>query len=64
VDVLITPRDGYTRNLDDRGRTVLAVLDESAAGHQVPVSVVALRRDQPDERTTSTSLCAERIFSS
>jgi aryl-alcohol dehydrogenase-like predicted oxidoreductase len=35
--------------LDDRGRAVLAVLDEIAAGHEVPVAAVALAwlADQP-----------------
>jgi len=31
-----------TKYLDDRGRAVLAVLDEIAAGHEVPVAAVAL----------------------
>jgi aryl-alcohol dehydrogenase-like predicted oxidoreductase len=37
------------RYLDDRGRAVLAVLDEIAAGHEVPVAAVALAwlADQP-----------------
>jgi aryl-alcohol dehydrogenase-like predicted oxidoreductase len=34
--------EGALAYLDDRGRAVLAVLDEIAAGHQVPVAAVAL----------------------
>ena len=34
--------EAATRYLDDRGRAVLAVLDEIAAGHGVPVAAVAL----------------------
>jgi aryl-alcohol dehydrogenase-like predicted oxidoreductase len=34
--------EGAITYLDDRGRAVLAVLDEIAAGHQVPVPAVAL----------------------
>jgi aryl-alcohol dehydrogenase-like predicted oxidoreductase len=34
--------EGALAYLDDRGRAVLAVLDEIAAGHQVPVPAVAL----------------------
>jgi aryl-alcohol dehydrogenase-like predicted oxidoreductase len=34
--------DAATKYLDDRGRAVLAVLDEIAAGHEVPVAAVAL----------------------
>ncbi|GAA0910565.1 aldo/keto reductase [Pseudonocardia zijingensis] len=34
--------EGALEYLDDRGRAVLAVLDEIAAGHQVPVAAVAL----------------------
>jgi aryl-alcohol dehydrogenase-like predicted oxidoreductase len=34
--------EGALAYLDDRGRTVLAVLDEIAAGHEVPVAAVAL----------------------
>ena len=38
-----SPRaDGARAYLDDRGRAVLAVLDEIAAGHEVPVAAVAL----------------------
>ncbi len=38
-----TPRaDGAAAYLDSRGRAVLAGLDEIAAGHEVPVSAVAL----------------------
>jgi aryl-alcohol dehydrogenase-like predicted oxidoreductase len=33
---------GARQYLDDRGRAVLAVLDEIAAGHEVPVAAVAL----------------------
>ena len=34
--------EGARAYLDDRGRAVLAVLDEIAAGHEVPVAAVAL----------------------
>jgi aryl-alcohol dehydrogenase-like predicted oxidoreductase len=34
--------EGALEYLDDRGRAVLAVLDEIAAGHEVPVAAVAL----------------------
>jgi aryl-alcohol dehydrogenase-like predicted oxidoreductase len=34
--------EGAREYLDDRGRAVLAVLDEIAAGHEVPVAAVAL----------------------
>ena len=34
--------EGARAYLDDRGRAVLAVLDEIAAGHGVPVAAVAL----------------------
>ena len=34
--------EGALEYLDDRGRAVLAVLDEVAAGHEVPVAAVAL----------------------
>jgi aryl-alcohol dehydrogenase-like predicted oxidoreductase len=38
-----SPRaEGAREYLDDRGRAVLAVLDEIAAGHEVPVAAVAL----------------------
>jgi aryl-alcohol dehydrogenase-like predicted oxidoreductase len=38
-----SPRaEGALEYLDDRGRAVLAVLDEIAAGHEVPVAAVAL----------------------
>jgi aryl-alcohol dehydrogenase-like predicted oxidoreductase len=38
-----SPRaEGARQYLDDRGRAVLAVLDEIAAGHRVPVAAVAL----------------------
>ena len=38
-----SPRaEGARAYLDDRGRAVLAVLDEIAAGHEVPVAAVAL----------------------
>jgi aryl-alcohol dehydrogenase-like predicted oxidoreductase len=38
-----SPRaEGASEYLDDRGRAVLAVLDEIAAGHEVPVAAVAL----------------------
>ena len=38
-----SPRaEGARAYLDDRGRRVLAVLDEIAAGHEVPVAAVAL----------------------
>jgi aryl-alcohol dehydrogenase-like predicted oxidoreductase len=38
-----SPRaEGAREYLDDRGRAVLAVLDEIAAGHDVPVAAVAL----------------------
>ena len=38
-----SPRaEGALAYLDDRGRAVLAVLDEIAAGHEVPVAAVAL----------------------
>jgi aryl-alcohol dehydrogenase-like predicted oxidoreductase len=38
-----SPRaEGAREYLDDRGRAVLAVLDEVAAGHEVPVAAVAL----------------------
>lgn len=41
--------EGALAYLDDRGRAVLAVLDEIAAGHEVPVPAVALAwlADQP-----------------
>jgi aryl-alcohol dehydrogenase-like predicted oxidoreductase len=41
--------EGALAYLDDRGRAVLAVLDEIAAGHEVPVAAVALAwlADQP-----------------
>jgi aryl-alcohol dehydrogenase-like predicted oxidoreductase len=41
--------EGALAYLDDRGRTVLAMLDEIAAGHEVPVAAVALAwlADQP-----------------
>jgi aryl-alcohol dehydrogenase-like predicted oxidoreductase len=41
--------EGALAYLDDRGRGVLAVLDEIAAGHRVPVAAVALAwlADQP-----------------
>jgi aryl-alcohol dehydrogenase-like predicted oxidoreductase len=45
-----SPRaEGALAYLDDRGRAVLAVLDEIAAGHRVPVPAVALAwlADQP-----------------
>jgi aryl-alcohol dehydrogenase-like predicted oxidoreductase len=41
--------EGALAYLDDRGRSVLAALDEIAAGHEVPVAAVALAwlADQP-----------------
>jgi aryl-alcohol dehydrogenase-like predicted oxidoreductase len=41
--------EGALAYLDDRGRTVLTMLDEIAAGHEVPVAAVALAwlADQP-----------------
>ena len=41
--------EGALAYLDDRGRTVLTMLDEIAAGHRVPVAAVALAwlADQP-----------------
>jgi aryl-alcohol dehydrogenase-like predicted oxidoreductase len=41
--VVDSPRaEGAREYLDDRGRAVLAVLDEIAAGHEVPLAAVAL----------------------
>ena len=42
ADVDSLRSEGARAYLDDRGRAVLAVLDEIAAGHEVPVAAVAL----------------------
>jgi Predicted oxidoreductases (related to aryl-alcohol dehydrogenases) len=42
VDVTSVRAEGARAYLDDRGMRVLAVLDEIAAGHEVPVAAVAL----------------------
>jgi aryl-alcohol dehydrogenase-like predicted oxidoreductase len=49
TDVYSERAEGALAYLDDRGRAVLAVLDEIAAGHEVPVAAVALAwlADQP-----------------
>ncbi|MHA6624565.1 aldo/keto reductase [Pseudonocardia sichuanensis] len=49
TDVDSVRSEGARAYLDDRGRAVLAALDEIAAGHEVPVAAVALAwlADQP-----------------
>jgi aryl-alcohol dehydrogenase-like predicted oxidoreductase len=59
TQVVSSRAEGALAYLDDRGRAVLAVLDEIAAGHRVPVAAVALAW-LADEPTVTSPIASAR----